>query len=334
MKRILVPIMIVALLATVVLAQAQALSSPGTARYLGMGNTGIAVSDDAGAVDYNPANLGTMNIKPSPLGPDYYQKPGELDNKLVFGQAQVTGSIDSSMSLVSTNLGAYIVDEVHKKHGFAVSWRGFDQSDLLSPYGSKVESFSLGYGHNYYYTNWAWGASWSHTKTAEDYSQRLVSAAFRLPLGVQTNELNLGFQFRFPQPKTTPIKVGFVVEDLLANTGNIKYNVGVSVPVIPTLTVNADYRDLGNSDDAVLNAGVEWRATDKWTLRAGDANWGRQNGLGDTFTMGVGYTQDKWRFDFATLNLPAADWRLRAQLADPVNIVDGRQYVTTASYEF
>ena len=43
------------------------------ARYLGMGGTGIAVADDLGAADYNPANLGTMSL--GVHRPDHYLMP-------------------------------------------------------------------------------------------------------------------------------------------------------------------------------------------------------------------------------------------------------------------
>jgi hypothetical protein len=289
------------------------------ARYLGMGNTGIAAANDVSAIDFNPANLGVMEINPMGLPSRYWYSPnGALDEKIIPAQVIGSGSLAGNADLAAGYAGALIADEVHKKHGFAIGWKGFSGPEGSGPQ-PKSESIVLGYGHQYYYENWSWGFSYAHGKTTgiETY----LSAAAAPYTHEITNSLNAGSLFWLPRGAMPTLRAGMVIQDVLGNNVGPLVNIGLSWSGVRNLEVNADYVDLFESEGSLLNVGAEYRIAPAWCVRLGDINLGRQQGVNDAATVGAGWAQDKWNVDLAYISPPAG--------------VDlDKQWVVSGSYEF
>ena len=318
MKRTYIVVLVLALLALGLAAHAQVLGT--TARYLGMGLTGIAAADDAGAVDFNPANLGSLNLRP--LDESYNVRPPQLDKPLWMAQGEVTSAVSGDLDFTAFHAAAYYINHVHKKHGFGVSFQTLEggvlgqdglDTEQYQPTESGVpslETFTVGYGHVYHHENWGWGLSLSH-KTA--FQPRLVVAgAIRPsfinpepgPAGRHTvNTLQGGLLWRLPQGQKAPIRLGLVVEDLLNDSGvGLQFHVGASVPVGQSLTLNADYLDVTDQVMNTVNVGAEYYVTPKWILRVGDANLFETGGSSSVFTAGAGWQTPRWNADLAWLS--------------------------------
>jgi hypothetical protein len=284
----------------------------GASRYVGMGDCGIAAADDAAAVDFNPANLGVMKLLPNMPG-RYWDAPGNtLDTKLVGAQIIGTGSIAGDDNEGAGYVGAQIVDEVHKKHGFAIGWKEFSLptgsvsgAPDLAP---RDEEISLGYGHEYYYQHWSWGCSFVHNNIQRP--ELLIPA--KTP-GIPsifnhriTDSLQAGGLFWFPQPHTSPIRVGVVLQDLLDNNGGPLVNLGALVPVSPTVALATDWNDVFGQVMESVNVGAEWAFQPAWRLRVGDQNLCQQAHTKDAPTAGVGWLFKKYRVDLAYVAPPAS----------------------------
>ncbi|NLO73016.1 MAG: hypothetical protein GX100_02755 [candidate division WS1 bacterium] len=276
------------------------LSFTGAARYLGMGNTGIALADDLAAVDYNPANLGVMGII-SDMPARYWEAPTSLDEKLLAGQVLGSASLGGDLDLSAGYVGAMIVDEVHKKHGFSVGWKSYNSPGEVEPL-PKTEDIILGYGHQYYYENWCWGFSYLHSKTTGvPTNQPPPAAPYRHEIA---DTLQVGGLTWFAQDQRPDIRAGAVIQDLLNNNGGPFINVGVAVPLSEKLVVAVDWNDIFNSDGTSFNVGAEWAFDPAWRLRAGDANVFRQSDTDDAPTVGVGWIHEKWQADLAYVAPP------------------------------
>jgi hypothetical protein len=313
-------LLLVLVVASFVVGRAYAdLDLTGASRYVGMGDCGIAVADDAAAVDFNPANLGTMKLLPN-MPDRYWDAPGnELDKKLVGAQIIGTGSLAGDTNEGAGYIGGQIVDEVHKKHGFAIGWKEFDtpatESGPHAGESGRTEQVSLGYGHEYYYQHWCWGFSFVHDKT--DFAEGVTSALAPPPNVYNhqlANSLQAGGLFWFPQPHTPPIRAGIVIQDLVDNNGGPFLNLGGSVPVSRTLLFAADWNDVfGRAENDVygraavesVNVGAEWAFQRAWRLRAGDANCFQQSHTKNAPTAGVGWLFKKYRVDLAYVAPPA-----------------------------
>ena len=308
--------LIAAVFAALVVGRAWAdVDLTGASRYVAMGDCGIAVADDAAAIDFNPASLGSMKLLPN-MPDRYWQAPGDtLDKKLVGAQVMSTLNLAGDANDAAGYIGGQIVDEVHKKHGFAIGYKEFDtpatEGGPHAGEGGRTEQVSLGYGHEYYYQHWCWGFSFVHDKT--DFSEIPVPAVetratiFNHNL---TNTLQAGGLFWFPQPHTPPIRAGIVIQDLVANDGGPYLNLGGSVPVSQTLLFTTDWNDVFGRDELEsINVGAEWAFEKAWRLRAGDANVFQQSHTKDAPTAGVGWLFKKYRVDLAYVAPPAGTAR-------------------------
>jgi hypothetical protein len=294
-----------------------------------MGNTGVAGADDVGAVDFNPAELGVMNLYTNGVPQRYWiPKDDKLDAKLITGQFIGSASVGGNLDLGGGIVGAQDIDEIHKKFGVAVSWKNYN--DLAENVSNPVnaESMTFGYGHEFFWQPWTWGFSFNHTSD-EAPLEALAStvrprASLFAPLpATSSNALQLGGLYWLRQNGQGPernIRFGLVLQDVFNFSGGPYVNLGASVPLLNNaVRVNLDYNDIFGTTAPSLNIGAEWAATKDWRVRVGDANLAHQNGAGDSFTAGGGWLWKRWEADVAFANVP-----------------DGgdQQWVATGSYKF
>lgn len=281
-----------------------------SARNLGMGDTGIAGADDVAALDYNPANLGVMDLYTNGTPERYWTpKTEELDRKLLTGQFIGSGSAGGNADLASGYVGALIMDEIHKKAGFSVSWKNYNDltSNPVDP--PQAEMITFGYGHEFFWDPWTWGFSFSHKRVQAPYDDT-------------RNSLQLGGLLWGREKGLDPAKnwrLGLVIQDAFNFSGGPYLNVGGSYPVLANLRVNVDYRDLFDQEAATMNVGAEWAPHPDWRVRLGDINVLRQQDVADAVTAGLGWSWKRWNADIAYISVPEG--------GDP-------QWVASGSYKF
>ncbi|HEY3398540.1 MAG TPA: hypothetical protein VGM19_12870 [Armatimonadota bacterium] len=156
---------VVIALALLALATSAFAQSP-TARYAGMGNVGIAASDDAGAIGFNPANLASLSM---PAGTVEKPWSGQL-----IGTVQLAGD----GSLWGLNGAAY--DSANRQGigaGFGHQGSPFD-----------VNAFAIGYGAALKNTGLNWGLSLSN----DDNTMINLGLQYNLPM-TEAAPIKLGF---------------------------------------------------------------------------------------------------------------------------------------------
>lgn len=106
-----------------------------TARYAGMGNAGLAASDDAGAIQFNPANLASLNLAAAPEGKPWVGQ--------AIGTAQLAGYGD----MWGLDLAGF---DAANQQGIALGYSNFNDGDTVNSwvlgYGAALKSAPLDWG--------------------------------------------------------------------------------------------------------------------------------------------------------------------------------------------
>jgi hypothetical protein len=264
-----------------------------TARWMGMGCTGIAAANDEGALDFNPANLATMKLgkKCDPSATDW-------EGSLTWG--------DGSFNELSEKIG---VVRPCDNWGAAVSYEhasgsagAIPLSAAISP-AAEYESgwtdniFQAGYGHKISGTGLSVGASvlsWSGN-LGEIVGDGVAPADDGRSFSGDTLT-NLGVLYEFPMHNLPPLRVGAVWQNIFSqiaftHTEVSPFDAGIAIPVCPGLTLAADALDVTKTYAPADSVGAEYCMKDGLSLRAGDY-------VGN-FTAGAGYRKDNWRLDVA-----------------------------------
>ena len=259
MKPRLLVVAVIALLLASTVAFAQ------TARYLGMGMTGIAGADDAGALEFNPASLASLRIaSPAAVGSQYDHWTHPWDWQ-VAGSLEVSGDRDyEALHLAGGNS--------QDGYGLGASW-----ADAMG-----ADQWSVGFGVQQG-TNWSWGLG----------VQQLDSG------GGSDTLLHAGLLYEVPQEDASyePVRLGLYLQDLTDKTNNGPFfNLGIAVPLARYLRedvlLTADWWDVSDEIDSTVNVGVEYTAPNEWVLRAGLVD-------SDEVTVGAGYDGGTWQLDVA-----------------------------------
>jgi len=233
------------------------------ARQMGMGGVGVAAADDAGAINYNPANLASLNIAPPTRGYDPYTRPW---NWQIAGTAEITGDLDFwGAHLVGTN--------PQSNWGVGASYQS------ISPSGS-YDWWLAGTGAQLGGSNWQWGIS---VMDADLY-------------GGETT-FNVGLLYTQQLPAGPPLRIGLTAEDVSDElyVGPF-FNVGVAYPLRLSddqqLLLAADLLDATDEINSMINVGVEFQPCANWAIRAGMIDT-------DCATAGLGYNGGAWQMDVA-----------------------------------
>ncbi len=251
--------------AAVALLLASTVAFAQTARYLGMGMTGIAVADDAGALQFNPANLASLDIAlPAAAHPQYDPWAHPWDWQ-VAGSLEVSGDLDyKALHLAGGNS--------QNGYGLGAYW-----ADTMG-----ADEWSVGFGVQQG-ANWSWGLG----------VQNLGSG------GGSDTLLHAGLLYEVPQEDASyePVRLGLHLQDLTDETNNGPFfNLGIAVPLARCLREDvllvADWWDVSDEIDSTYNLGVEYVAPNEWAVRAGLIG-------GDELTAGLGYDGGTWKLDLA-----------------------------------
>ena len=238
------------------------------ARQMGMGGVGVAAADDAGAINYNPANLASLNIAPPAGQYDPYTRPW---NWQLAGTAEVGGELDFwAAHLAGSN--------PQSNWGVGASFQSISES-------SSYDWWLAGAGAQLGGSNWQWGVS---VMDADIY-------------GGETT-FNVGLLHTRQLPAGPPLRVGLTVEDVTdeLNVGPF-FNVGVAYPLMVSgdqqLLLAADLLDATDEINSIINVGMEFQPC---------ANWAVRGGLIDTdyATAGLGYKGGAWQVDVAWQEWP------------------------------
>ena len=245
---------------TTVLAEGIALVP---ARQMGMGGVGVAAADDAGAINYNPANLASLNIGPPAGQYDPYTQPW---NWQIAGTAEIGGDLDFWAAHLAGN-------NPQSNWGVGASYQS------ISP-ASSYDWWLVGVGARLGGSNWQWGVS---VMDGDLYSGETT--------------FNAGLLYTQQLPAGAPLRVGLTVEDV---TGEFSVgpfiNVGVAYPLRLSgdqqLLLAADLLDATDENYSMVNVGVEFQPRANWAIRAGLIDT-------DSATAGLGYNAGSWRVDVA-----------------------------------
>jgi len=252
---------------TTVLAEGVALVP---ARQMGMGAVGVAAADDAGAINYNPANLASLDIAPPEGTFDPYTRPW---NWQMAGTAEVGGDLDYwAVHLAGTN--------PQSNWGVGASYQSISPS-------SSYDWWMVGTGARLGSSNWQWGIS---VMDADLY-------------GGDTT-FNVGLLYTQQLPAGPPLRIGLTAEDVTDefNIGPF-FNVGVAYPVAVSgnqrLLLAADLLDATDEINSIINVGVEFQPCANWAIRGGLIDT-------DNATAGLGYDGGAWRLDVAWQESPSS----------------------------
>ena len=299
-----------------------------TARYSGMGEAGLALANDAGALDLNPAGLALQSTPylapgsgapawggPSPSGPALMTaQPGP-------GQSGMAGQV-----MASDELGSNL-------HYDAFHYAGFSQGQ---PFGWGAAYRHASYGGNDY-SDWviggAWrapsdrlsfGAAYSHVDLSYATTFGAINSDADLAGGSSTSRdiFNGGLIYLEPVGWTSvPVRWGAVLD--VGTHFEPIWSAGVAVPVNNRGGLVADWVDVFNQYDSVLNLGAEYWLGDRynWAVRLGLADIGGNShggavaldGVaatdpssstvssvgGNRWTAGASYLLQAWQFDLS-----------------------------------
>jgi len=236
------------------------------ARQMGMGAVGVAAADDAGAINYNPANLASLSIGPPANGYDPYVSPW---NWQIAGTAEVSGDLDFwGVHMAGTN--------PQSNWGVGASYQSVSPS-------SESHWWMVGTGAQFGNSNFQWGVS---MMDAELY-------------GGETT-FNVGLLYTQQLPDGPPLRIGLTGEDVTdeLNIGPL-FNVGIAYPLRVSsnqqLLLAADLLDATDEINSIINVGVEFQPCTNWTIRGGVIDIDDSSNV----TAGLGYDGGSWRADVA-----------------------------------
>ncbi len=236
------------------------------ARQVGMGAVGVAAADDAGAINYNPANLASLNIAP-PAGMysqyDPYAKPW---NWQIAGTGEISGDLDFwGVHMAGTNS--------QSNWGVGASYQSISPS-------SESHWWMVGTGARLGSSNWRWGVS---MMDADLYGGRTT--------------FNVGLLYTQQLPASPPLRIGLTAEDVSdeLHVGPF-FNVGIAYPLMVSsnqqLLLAADLLDATDELSSIINVGVEFQPCANWAIRGGLIDT-------DNATAGLGYNGGAWQVDVA-----------------------------------
>jgi hypothetical protein len=235
-----------------------------TARYSGMGGVGVAAADDNGAINFNPANLGALNIA-SDAAADTEDEDWDWQ---VGGTIEAAGELDYwAVHLAGNNPS--------KGRGFGASFHSTD-----APASIVADWWLAGIGSRLCDSPWHIGLS--VLESDEDlYGDETI--------------LNFGLLYKCESDSERPIRAGLTVEDLTEELDSVGpfLNLGVAVPFTcggGEGLVGVDLLDATDEVESLLNVGVELRTRQSWAFRAGLVD-------SDRLTVGAGYDGGEWRAD-------------------------------------
>ncbi len=255
MQRVTTLVIVVALVVTCAVVSAQ------PARYWGMGGAGIATANDAGAVNYNPANLGALPFAPVASG---YGAGPAMWSWDIAGTIELSGDMDYKAFDFATTNGNL---------GIGGSWMSTDPGS---------DGWSLGFGTDIGETDWNWGLSLAHMMDETIfnagflYTMPQVNRApvmLGLVAGDLTDELNDGIQLAIGAGIPLGDQGGVLALDAtnLTGTGDVIFNAGVELPVAQNVVARAGMADLG--DGSYLSLGLGY-AGENWAV---DVGWMEMN---------------------------------------------------------
>jgi hypothetical protein len=286
MTRLVLPFVLLALLASAVVAQADATAAGlRSARYLARGNTGLASADDGATVAYNPANLAATNIA-------HYTDPSEALGDPKPWKTECANSAELSGDLDFWSL-LRAFRNVHNDWGFGLGYAS------VAPDGRR-DWWTAGFGSRLGHSEWNGGISLLHVDGG------LLSDRAK-------NLFNLGLQSSRSLRNGALVQVGAVVEDV---TGQLDegplFHLGVAATFNNTL-VEVDWLDVTDEIDSAVNLGVEHRLGNGWSLYGGLID-------GDDLTAGVGYIGGWWNAALGWMESPSG-----TSLSDELLLTIGRR---------
>lgn len=231
-----------------------------TARYFGMGGAGIAASDDAGALDFNPANLASLETgEPA----DQYGYWGAQDGAWAW-QGIGTFELSGDLDYMAINIAG--LNELNN-WGLGVSFKDFDLFD--------EQVWTLGAGFRLGEGPYSVGAS-------------LV----RLDNSVSETLFNIGGLYTMDRPGMLPIRIGATISDITDEIGGPFFNVGAAIPLAEgRVKLAIDVLDITDEVDTLFNIGAEAALANGWIARVGS--------LDGDLSLGAGYKYGKWNLDAA-----------------------------------
>jgi hypothetical protein len=292
-----------------------------TSRYAGMGEAGLALANDAGALDLNPAGLAAQSTPYLAPGACWNQAWG---NDPAAAQHGMRGHMPGApaptgpgqLTLtdeLSSNQHADGFDYAGSGPGSPWGWgavyhhRSFD--------GETDSNWSVGGAYNLVAQRLALGLAYNHTDQDYPPYDYPFTGTGSYPPSSESHDLwNAGLIYLDPVSWTSvPARWGAVVD--AGNGIEPIWNVGVAVPFDTRGGLCADWVDVFNAYDSHLNLGAEyWLGThDDWGLRLGLADLGSSShatenaGLehslaastGSRWTAGASYRLRAWQFDLA-----------------------------------
>ena len=230
-----------------------------TARWAGMGGTGIAAANDAAAIDFNPANLPHMQFDSVDMG-----------GPLTWGGTATYGGGDfDDMSL---KIGT-VSNEGNWGAGFSY--------ERASDSGWHDTILSLGYG-----AICGPRSSWGISATRDEMSGR------------SETWINAGALYAIPHSQGAPIKVGLIVSNILEDDNDPRfYNLGLAVPVGEKLLLAVDYWDITDKWSKQWNFGAELTVAPEWRVRLGQLDEDWTGGAGyrkDKLSLDAAYIDYPW----------------------------------------
>jgi hypothetical protein len=257
-----------------------------TARYSGMGGAGLALANDAGAVDLNPAGLGMQSL---PYGA-YYD----------------TGWGLRTAPLLGSGVGSYGQIAVTDRLSRGTADEGFNYAGFNS-------------------TRWGWGLSYGYRGSEDVHSNDLtLGGAYNfsrdLSLGLSwtnaydtdttgsdnKNVLNAGVLWQCPCSLHPSLAL---TVDGMGNNSKTLTNVGVAIPYNRYGGLAIDWDDCFCECNGHLNIGTEyWLGGPRpaWALRLGVENVDADHG-DSRWTFGTGYRTRAWQFDFSLMQSRSED---------------------------
>lgn len=238
-----------------------------SARTWSMGGTGIATTFDASAVNFNPANLGMLEI-------GYDGQPEKAWQFQGIGTAEISGDLDTW----ETDWAAKPVDS---KWGIGASYFTID--------GEDVDIFTFGAGYAYSETL-SLGLGVLNIDSEGSHTLYSVGAAWKLPevnIGLViddiTDETDEGPFFAIGASKqlTEEILVSADLRDVTEEYDSF-WNAGIEYTPIatPNLAVRAGMYEGGN-----MTFGAGWDA-DRWAV---DASYVELDGSDDSISLSFSY---------------------------------------------
>jgi hypothetical protein len=256
-------------------------------RYEGMGQAGIAVADDAGALDFNPAGLALLDLGVNaPHGNGYAQSwlapPTAPPGTPRRADLSLSGEAGGEFQSRSVDFAGYSAET---NWGYGLAWHERNQPWFKL----HQDDAQLGFARRGDpQGSWAWGVS--------------VNQVHDLLVPDRTDTLfNAGALFKIPYRNKAPLRVGLTANDLGSRSGEgVAMSLGAAVPLGNYGGLVLDWVDFFDKWDAHACIGYErWGGYGSpWVWRLGYTNMNGRDHK-NRYTAGAGYVRDAWTVSFA-----------------------------------